>query len=79
MSLKDISEIRYFQDGNGKLYINQRNGTKIIDASAAGPLIGVPLANATTTASGLMSAEDKTILDGIAADYSAAFDALGVS
>lgn len=79
MSLKDISEIRYFQDGNGKLYINQRNGTKIIDASAAGPLIGVPLANATTSAAGLMSAEDKTILDGIAEDYSAAFEALGVS
>lgn len=78
MNIKDISEIRYYQDDNGKVYINQRNGTKIIDASAAGPLIGVPLANATTETAGLMSAEDKTLLDNIAEDYSAAFVALGV-
>ena len=79
MFLKDISEIHYYQDDNGKIYINQRNGTKIINASEAGPLIGVPLANATTSTAGLMSAADKATLDAVAADYSAALTALGVS
>lgn len=79
MILKDISEIHYYQDERGKIYINQRNGTKIIDASAAGPLVGISLANATTTANGLMSAADKATLDAVAADYSAALAALGVS
>lgn len=79
MFLKDISEIHYYQDDNGKVYINQRNGTKIIAASAAGPLVGIPLANATTSTAGLMSAADKTTLDAVAADYSAALAALGVS
>ena len=79
MLLKDISEIHYYQDDNGKVYINQRNGTKIIDASTAGPLVGIPLANATTTANGLMSAADKATLDAVATDYSAALTAQGVS
>ena len=79
MNLKDITEIHYFQDENGKIYINQRNGTKTMNASEAGPLIGVPLANATTSTDGLMSAADKATLDAVAADYSAALTALGVS
>jgi len=78
MNLKDITEIHYFQDENGTVFINQRNGTKIMSASEAGPLIGVPLANATTTSDGLMSAADKATLDAVAADYSAALAALGV-
>lgn len=78
MNLKDITEIHYFQDENGKIYINQRNGTKVMNASEAGPLTGVPLANATASSDGLMSAADKTTLDAVAADYSAALAALGV-
>lgn len=78
MNLKDITEIHYFQDENGTIFVNQRNGTKIMNASEAGPLVGVPLANATTSTAGLMSAADKATLDAVAADYAAALTALGV-
>ena len=69
---KDGSHSADVMDGTGNVDDVQINGTSIVSDGVA----NVPIA--TTTTNGAMSAQDKSRLDSVYADYSSALTALGV-